>query len=91
MYLFYYRNVILQEESFLSQHHTEQFQNYIQSVPRFFPNLNLYHEPLNYVVSPSHIRIFLKQVIWFFWIAAIIQGLEELRLLNILPTYFSFY
>lgn len=90
-YLLYYRGVIRQEEAYLVQHHQVQFQQYVQQVPRFFPKLGLYHEPSSYVVSPPHIRRFLGQVIWFFWIAAIIQVLEELRLQNILPTYFSFY
>lgn len=90
-YLLYYRGVIRQEEAYLVQHHQVQFQQYVQQVPRFFPKLGLYHEPASYVVSPPHIRRFLGQVIWFFWIAAIIQMMEELRLQNILPTYFSFY
>ena len=90
-YLLYYRGVIRQEEAYLVQHYQVQFQQYVQQVPRFFPKLGLYHEPASYVVSPPHIRRFLGQVIWFFWIAAIIQMMEELRLQNILPTYFSFY
>ena len=90
-YLIYYRKVIQQEELYLAQHYGNQFQSYVHRVPRFFPKFALYHEPNTYVVSPLYFRRFLLQVIWFIWIAAMIQILEELHLQNILPTYFSFY
>lgn len=91
VFMLYYRGVIRQEEAYLSSLHGADFQAYLQQVPRFFPKLTLFKEPTTYVVSPLHIRHFLIQVIWFFWIAAIIQSLEELHLQNILPTYFTFY
>lgn len=91
VFLAYYRGVINQEEIYLASIHGDDFQQYLREVPRFLPDISLYKEPLTYVVSPPHIRQFLGQVIWFFWIAAIIQSLEELHLLNVLPSYFSFY
>ena len=91
IFLIYYRGVIKREEAYLASLHGASFNRYIQNVPRFFPKFALYKEPDTYVVSPPHIRKFLVQVIWFFWIAAIIQSLEELHFQDILPTYFTFY
>lgn len=86
IYLAYYRYVIGQEERFLSVKYGEVYQQYFKTVPRFWPNFSNYHEPESYLVSPKHIRLFLGQVVWFIWVAALVQLFEELRMMDMIPT-----
>ncbi|MFW0596892.1 methyltransferase family protein [Acinetobacter baumannii] len=90
-FLCYYHFVIRQEEAFLSEKYGTAYSDYIKTIPRFLPSFKNFKEPEFYQVSPKHFRIFLTQVVWFIWVAAIVQLFDELRLHGVLPSLFSWF
>lgn len=90
-FLGYYRWVIRAEEKTLLGLHGAAFSAYLARVPRFWPDLSLFTEPVSYAVSPKDIRRFLAEVVWFVWAAALIQLLEELHIQSYLPTLLKIY
>lgn len=90
-FLCYYHYVIRQEEKFLSKKYGSEYLVYCNHIPRLIPSLKNYKEPEYYQVSPKHFRVFLVQVVWFFWIAAFVQLFEELRLFGVIPSVFSLF
>lgn len=91
LFLVYYYFVIRQEERFLRKKFDQLYLNYTQTTPRFWPSFKNYSEPQYCQVSSKHFRLFLAQVIWFFWVAAFVQLFEELRLLGVFPIYFNMF
>jgi protein-S-isoprenylcysteine O-methyltransferase Ste14 len=90
----YYPGTIKGEEAELAKRHGEPFQQYLKSVPAFFPKLSLLQEPQQYEVNPITFRKHLGSVIWFIWalglmplILQLIQVLHE----HGLPTWLSLY
>ena len=90
-FLIYYHYVISQEEKFLSKKYGMKYLAYMDRIPRFIPSFKKYTEPECYQISPKHFRIFLVQVVWFFWIAALVQLFEKLRLLGVIPSIFRWF
>ncbi len=90
-FLYYYHFVIRQEEAFLSEKYGTAYSDYIKTIPRFLPSFKNFKEPEFYQVSPKHFRIFLTQVVWFIWVAALVQLFDELRLHGVLPSLFSWF
>ncbi|MZY06634.1 isoprenylcysteine carboxylmethyltransferase family protein [Acinetobacter pittii] len=90
-FLCYYHFVIRQEEAFLSEKYGTAYSDYIKTIPRFLPSFKNFKEPEFYQVSPTHFRIFLTQVVWFIWVAALVQLFDELRLHGVLPSLFSWF
>lgn len=90
-FLGYYHYVMRQEEVFLSKKYGTRYSDYVSTTPRFLPSFKNFKEPDFYQVSPKHFRIFLGQVVWFIWVAALVQLFEELRLDGVLPSLFSWF
>lgn len=91
MFAFYYPFVIRHEEEKLRMHHGEEFETYFRSVPQFWPKWSLLDEPKEYIVAPKVFRKHMYSALWFVWIVGILELIETLRELNVLPAPFSIY
>lgn len=91
LFMIYYPSVIKSEEAELSELHGDKFKAYFQTVPRFFPNLSKFKEPEEYIVKPGVFRRHMFDALWFVWLVGIMEIIESLHELNILPTLFKFY
>jgi len=87
----YYPLVIRSEEGKLLKQHNAEFEDYFRKTPRFFPNFSALVEPHEYEVKPKAFRKNIYDAVWFIWILGLLQIIEQLRALHILPTYFTFY
>jgi len=87
----YYPLVIKSEEAGLKKIHTEAFDKYCQRVPRFFPKLSYLKEPEEYIVKPVIFKRHMFDALWFIWILGILELIEGLHDLNILPTFLILY
>lgn len=87
----YYPFVITSEETRLLRLHTSKFERYMKEVPRFFPKLSLLKEPEEYVVRPRVLKRHMVDALWFIWLAGILEIVEELHALKILPELFTIY
>ncbi|MGB8227194.1 MAG: isoprenylcysteine carboxylmethyltransferase family protein [Sedimentisphaerales bacterium] len=86
-----YPGVILGEEKRLLSKHGEKFKQYCQRTPAVFPKFSIYEEPETYVTNP---RIFEKSIfsaLWFIWLIGILDIVETLHEIGILPVYFKLY
>jgi protein-S-isoprenylcysteine O-methyltransferase Ste14 len=88
LFSFYYPFVIKNEQKFLLGIYKDEFLVYMKNVPCFFPSFSNFTEPEEYTVKPKRFRNFLTEVIWFFWLAGIIELIEHLKELNYIPIYF---
>ena len=87
----YYPFVIRFEENKLKALHGEEYKAYFQTVPQFWPKWSLLTEPVEYVVTPKTFRKHIFSALWFIWMIGILELIEELRELDILPTFLSIY
>jgi len=87
----YYPLVIRSEEAKLLKQHNTDFEAYFRKTPRFFPNFSTLVEPHEYTVRPKAFRKNIYDAVWFIWILGLLQIIEQLRALHILPTYFTLY
>jgi len=87
----YYPFVIKKEEERMAAIHKKKFSDYISKTPRFFPKISDLIEPDEYVVRPIIFRRHLFDAIWFIWIIGILELIEGLHELNIIPTLFTIY
>ncbi|MCP9778072.1 MULTISPECIES: isoprenylcysteine carboxylmethyltransferase family protein [unclassified Cyanobium] len=81
----YYPGIMAREERRLEELFGESFRQYRQRVPRFWPNRGLYSEPASWSSNPRLFRRHILSDIWFVWIAAIIELVEGLRNVGLLP------
>jgi protein-S-isoprenylcysteine O-methyltransferase Ste14 len=86
MFLPYYHCVIRHEERQLRELHGAQFDAYSRRTPRFWPSLKAYQEPATYLVSPQHFRKELCDVMWFIMAGGLVEFIEGLHQLGVLPT-----
>lgn len=90
-----YPSTIKGEEAYLAKRHGEPFQQYLQTVPRFFPRLSLLKEPQQTVVNPVTFRKHLGSVIWFIWalglLPLLLLGIISMQEKGWLPVYFPLY
>ena len=91
MFTFYYPFVIRHEEEKLRMHHSEEFETYFRSVPRFWPKWSLLDEPKEYIVAPKVFRRHMYSALWFVWIVGILELLETFRELGVLSALLSIY
>jgi len=80
-----YPSVVDDEESNLKALHGNAFETYIQRTPRWIPNFKHYNEIEEYPVKP---RIFIKAMLesmWFLLFFMILQVIENLHHMDILP------
>ncbi len=87
----YYPLVIRSEEKELLFLHGDKFKAYMESVPRFFPNVSKLKEPEEYVVKPTVYRKHMFDALWFIWIVGLMEIVEMLHELHVLPTVFRFH
>lgn len=87
----YYPLVIKSEEAELARLHKNEFEMYFKRVPRFFPRLTNLTEPEEYIVKPMIFRRHIFSALWFVWLLGILETIEGLHQLNILPTIFNIY
>jgi len=87
----YYPLVIKAEEQGLKNKHGKNFNNYVVTTPRFFPKLSLFNEPDTYTVNPKVFKKDLLQALWFIWAIGLLEIIEELHDLSIIPVIFRVY
>lgn len=78
-FIIYYPAVIKQEENELYILHKNEFNDYMNSTPAFFPNFFLYKEPTSYVVNPKIFRKHIFDNLWFVWMVGIIEIIESVK------------
>jgi protein-S-isoprenylcysteine O-methyltransferase Ste14 len=87
----YYPFVIKSEEAELRKLHGNKYNSYFETVPRFIPKLSKLQEPKEYVVKPVIYRKHMFDALWFVWLIGIMEIIESLHELNVLPTIFKLY
>lgn len=87
----YYPFTIRDEERKLRKIHNKDFDDYVNSTPRFFPSLGLLKEPQEYIVKPKKFRKGLFDALWFVWLAGILELIEALHESHILPVFLKLY
>ncbi|MDD5723008.1 MAG: isoprenylcysteine carboxylmethyltransferase family protein [Syntrophales bacterium] len=87
----YYPFVIKSEEAGLQELHGDTFNTYFENVRRFFPSLSKLKEPAEYIVKPVIFKRHLFDALWFIWLIGILETIEDLHKLNVLPTLFKVY
>ncbi len=84
-FLIYYPFVLLAEEAELTKTLGEEYLKYIQNTPRFFPRVSLLVEPESYTINAQIFRKSLFDVMWFLWFFIILQLIDKLHDIGILP------
>ncbi len=87
----YYPFVIRREEAALLNIHGEAFRTYLQSTPRFFPSFQHFLEPGDYSVNPITFRRHCLSAVWFILLLGVLEIIEALHEVHLLPAYFSLY
>lgn len=87
----YYPSVIKAEEMRLRELHNDEFDKYMEKVPRFFPQVENFVEPEDYVIKPCLFRKNIFDALWFIWLIGILELIETLHDTQILPTLFYLY
>jgi protein-S-isoprenylcysteine O-methyltransferase Ste14 len=65
-FIAYYYHVVRKEEAFLLDRFGEDFQRYMQEVPRWFPKWSLWNEPEETVTRPGFVRQTMLDAMAFF-------------------------
>lgn len=91
LFVLMYIPVIHSEEVKLLGIFGAPYQKYLQEVPRFLPNLALFHEPKEYMVKPHVFRQAARDVIWFVVAVGALECLEGLQDAGILPMLITLY
>jgi protein-S-isoprenylcysteine O-methyltransferase Ste14 len=87
-YLLFYPFTILAEERKLTNKFGDAYLEYIKKTPRFIPKFSLYKEPELYEVkATSFVRNFVNGM-WFIWIFMLMDLIEKLQELGVLPVFF---
>ncbi len=84
----YYPFVIVGEERKLTSILGDDYQNYINKVPRFFPKFNLFTQPKEYTVKPKVFYKDLRDVTMFIVTYCLILLINVLKTNDIIPTFF---
>ncbi|MBU0677055.1 MAG: isoprenylcysteine carboxylmethyltransferase family protein [Verrucomicrobia bacterium] len=90
-FLMYYPGTIRNEEKILGDLHGDAFQEYMRTVPRFWPRFSLLKEAAERQVNPIVFRKHLSSAVWFIWLIGIVKIVEELREMGVLPTILKLY
>jgi hypothetical protein len=87
-YLLFYPFTILAEERKLTNKFGDTYLEYVKKTPRFLPKFSLYKEPELYEVkAPGFVRNFVNGM-WFIWIFMLMDLIEKLQELGVLPVFF---
>ena len=86
-----YPFVIRREEGSLRARFGTVFDEYCARVPRFVPNPALYVEPQSWVVDTRRFRRTTLDVVWFVWLAALLEFVEAVHELGIVKAWYGLY
>ncbi len=86
-----YPFVIRREERDLRTRFGASFDAYYARVPRFFPNPAAYVEPPTWVVDTRRFRRTMLDVVWFVWLAALLELVEAIHELGIVKAWYGLY
>ncbi|MFZ5563563.1 MAG: methyltransferase family protein [Thermodesulfobacteriota bacterium] len=87
----YYGFVIKSEEARLKTLFGSDFEEYAKKVPAFFPKFSTFTEPESYTVKPAVYRQHIFSALWFIWAVGILEVIEGLKDLGLLPSFWSVY
>ncbi|MEN6319124.1 MAG: isoprenylcysteine carboxylmethyltransferase family protein [Syntrophaceae bacterium] len=87
----YYPSVIKSEEMELRKIHKDEFEEYRNNVPAFFPKISLLKEPEKYTMNPIVFKKHMLDALWFIWLLGILEIIETLHDLKLLPKLFIIY
>jgi hypothetical protein len=71
--------------------HPGEFEAYAKTTPVFFPKLSLLTEPQEYKVNPISFKRRLFSSLWFIWLVGILEIIEGLHEVGLLPVFFKIY
>lgn len=86
-----YPATIRQEERNLLRVFGEDYRAYLATVPRFFPNVLLFHEPQEYVVNTRVYRREVFDAVGFAWVIGFFQLMDMLIDYGIVTPYITIY
>jgi protein-S-isoprenylcysteine O-methyltransferase Ste14 len=84
-FFIYYPLTMTDEEQRLAAKYGQEYTNYLRRTPRFLPNLSLFHESETYSVHGKTYRYAFLDAVWFIWVYALIQLIEKLHEIGVLP------
>ena len=90
-FVLYYPQVINYEETNLRRTHGKEFEDYCQRTPMFFPSFSLLQEPKEYVVNIDLFRTPLRNSLWFIWGLGLLELVEALQEVKVLPSLLNLY
>jgi len=88
-FFIYYPLTMTDEEQRLAAKYGQEYADYARRTPRFFPDFSRFHESETYTVHSRTYRYAFLDAVWFIWIYALIQLIEKLHEVGILPTLFK--
>jgi protein-S-isoprenylcysteine O-methyltransferase Ste14 len=86
-----YPITILNEERLLLRTHGKPYEDYMSTVPRFFPKLSLFSEPAEYLVNTKIFRREMADTLFFAFTVGLFEMIEELVNIGVIRTFFSLY
>jgi len=90
MFVVFYPHVIDSEEKTLEMLFKDQYIQYKNTTPKYWPSFKNYQEPNEYTVKPKQITIAFLSAMWFLWFFMIFNIIELFQNMNILPVLFCF-
>jgi len=78
-FAFFYHRAVLEEEKNLLNLFGEEYRAYMSRVPRWVPNLKLFHEPDQITLNPILVRKNLFGTTWFLWMFLLWEIIEDLH------------
>lgn len=78
---------IQKEEAFLQGHYGDTYRNYLRIVPRWMPNLSLWHQTQELVVKPRMVLLTMRDASGFIIALLLIETLCALRISAMLPAW----
>ncbi len=93
-FICYYPVVIRREESRLFERFGQDYRDYQEGVPAFWPRLKAVFnlsQPESYVVRPRVFFLRIIDALWFFWLIGILEFLEALHEKGLVPIYFNLF
>jgi protein-S-isoprenylcysteine O-methyltransferase Ste14 len=89
LFAFMYSMLVRREEKFLAEHFGEDYQRYLQEVPRFMPDFTLYSQPDEIALRPKYLANAVKDALAWFFIMPTLELIGHLQNIHILPVWFS--
>jgi protein-S-isoprenylcysteine O-methyltransferase Ste14 len=87
----YYPSIVQREEAFLLSRFGDAYISYCCRVPRWIPNLSLWHSPREITVQPKLVWKTFLDAAWFLAVLPVFELLEELHQAGFLPCLLRIY